>query len=99
MASREYVLIPLQKVCQVLPYRLAGQGAHSCRPSGSRFIEHDFFQLFYRLCDGSLLTNAQDLLVILYFHHGDVAFPGGHLISSQLSNSILRRELDHQVVC
>ena len=99
MAPREYVLIPLQKVRQVLPYRRAGQDAHSCRPSGSRFIERDFFQLFYRLCDGSLLANAQGLLVIFHFQHGDVAFPGGHLISSQLSNSVLRKELDHQVVC
>ena len=99
VAPREYVLISLQEVRQVLPYRLAGHGAHSCRPSGSRFIEHDFFQLFYRFCDGPLLANAQGLLVILHFQYGDVAFPGGHLVSSQLPNSVLRRELNHQMVC
>ena len=95
MASGEYVSITLEKGYELLADYGISEGSNFGYSVRIRIDKEYLFKFLYWLHHHPMLFYIHGLDLILHFHHGQVAFPCGHLTSTQLSHTVVGRELNH----
>ena len=95
MAPSEYIPVIFKKSCKCLANHGVGEGTNHGRSIRLRVIEKYLFKLFNGLYHCLVFFYVHGLEVVVHLHHSYVEFACGHLISKQLSYSIICREFDH----
>ena len=91
VAPSEYIPIFCEKSCKCL----AGEGTNPGHSIKVGVIEKYLFKPFNGLYHYPMFFYVHGLELVIHLHHNYVAFACGHLISAQLSYSIISKEFDH----
>ena len=98
MAPSKYITVIFKKSYKRLANRWAGEGTNSGHSIRLGVVKKYLFRLFNELCHCPMFFYIHGLEVVIHLHHSYVAISYGHLISTEISYSIIGREFDHQVV-